>query len=70
MDMTHENTVPSGTAASETSQVQIKFITRTRKYIIPDVSILVPIRLKRAGLSEIINHLLGKGELCKHGLYL
>ncbi|KAJ1677448.1 ribosome biogenesis protein ytm1, partial [Spiromyces aspiralis] len=40
-------------------QVQILLVPRQTKYRIPDTPILVPGRLQRYGLSEIVNHLLG-----------
>jgi ribosome biogenesis protein YTM1 len=36
----------------------ISFFTRQKKYEISDSSILIPVNLKRRGLSEIINQLL------------
>ncbi|RHZ75295.1 hypothetical protein Glove_216g77 [Diversispora epigaea] len=43
----------------ENVQIQVRFITQQRKYAVTDSVILVPISLRRYGLSEIINHLLG-----------
>ncbi|CAG8490689.1 11502_t:CDS:2 [Ambispora gerdemannii] len=40
-------------------QIQVKFVTQQRKYAVADSAILVPAKLRRYGLSEIINHLLG-----------
>ncbi|RUP49005.1 NUC135 domain-containing protein [Jimgerdemannia flammicorona] len=45
----------------EVTQVQVRFVTQQRKYAVIDSAILVPARLKRYGLSEIVNHLLGSG---------
>ncbi|KAL1914936.1 uncharacterized protein VTP21DRAFT_7852 [Calcarisporiella thermophila] len=39
-------------------KVQVKFVTKNDKYVVPDTAILVPTRLKRYGLSEIVNHML------------
>ncbi|KAJ3189102.1 hypothetical protein HDU85_002727 [Gaertneriomyces sp. JEL0708] len=47
--------ISSVTAAD---QVQVRFHTRQTKYAVTDAAILVPARLRRYGLSEIINHLL------------
>ncbi|KAI8802622.1 WD40-repeat-containing domain protein [Cladochytrium replicatum] len=41
------------------AQVQVRFISRQPGVIAPETPILVPIELKRYGLSEIVNHLLG-----------
>ncbi|CAG8639628.1 4962_t:CDS:10 [Funneliformis caledonium] len=44
----------------ETSQeVQVRFVTKQPEFAVTDTPILVPAKLKRYGLSEIINHLLG-----------
>ncbi|RKO93953.1 WD40-repeat-containing domain protein [Blyttiomyces helicus] len=45
-------------SADRGPQVQVRFHTRQQKHAIPDTAILVPTRLRRFGLSEIINHLL------------
>ncbi|CAG8555185.1 7955_t:CDS:2 [Paraglomus occultum] len=39
-------------------QIQVRFTTKQRQYIVTDSAILVPTNLRRYGLSEIINHLL------------
>jgi ribosome biogenesis protein len=39
-------------------KVQVSFYSRQEEYAIQDTPILIPTRLKRSGLSEIINHLL------------
>ncbi|KAI9184259.1 ribosome biogenesis protein ytm1 [Blastocladiella emersonii ATCC 22665] len=44
------------------SQVQVKFYTAQTEYSVPGAAILVPTNFKRRGLSEVINHLLGKAE--------
>ncbi|KAJ3168688.1 WD repeat-containing protein 12, partial [Irineochytrium annulatum] len=38
---------------------RVRFSTRSKKYSITDAPILVPVSLRRFGLSEVINHLLG-----------
>ncbi|KAK9728215.1 ribosome biogenesis protein ytm1, variant 2 [Basidiobolus ranarum] len=43
----------------EGPQIQVRFTTRQTQYAVTDTPIVVPARLKRYGLSEIINHLLG-----------
>jgi ribosome biogenesis protein YTM1 len=43
-------------------QIQVRFKSRKESLAVPTDPILVPTRLKRFGLSEIINHLLGTGE--------
>ncbi|KAJ2618015.1 ribosome biogenesis protein ytm1 [Coemansia sp. RSA 1365] len=44
--------------ASE-AQMQIRLVTKQKKYEVPDTAIVVPQQLQRYGLSEIVNHLLG-----------
>ncbi|KAI8802082.1 WD40-repeat-containing domain protein [Cladochytrium replicatum] len=41
------------------AQVQVRFISRQPGAVAPETPILVPVELKRYGLSEIVNHLLG-----------
>ena len=43
------------------SQIQVRFKSRKEIHAVPETPILVPTRLRRYGLSEIINHLLGTG---------
>ena len=43
-------------------QIQVRFTTKQRQYIVTDSAILVPTNLRRYGLSEIINHLLATGK--------
>jgi len=40
---------------------QVRFVTAQERYRVPDAPIAVPVTLRRYGLSEIINHLLGFG---------
>lgn len=40
-------------------KVQIKFVTFIEKYQLPETTIYLPTHLRRHGLSEIVNHLLG-----------
>ncbi|KAJ3021352.1 WD repeat-containing protein 12 [Thoreauomyces humboldtii] len=52
---------PNGVQRQENgadAQVQVRFRTRQKHLAVTDTAILVPARLKRYGLSEIINHLL------------
>ncbi|RKP37954.1 WD40-repeat-containing domain protein [Dimargaris cristalligena] len=44
--------------STQESQVQVRFVTKSAKYTVPDVPLLVPIVLKRDGLSELVNFLL------------
>ncbi|KAI9142601.1 WD40-repeat-containing domain protein [Paraphysoderma sedebokerense] len=53
--MTEETT----TSTQGNPQVQVKFFTKQSQYVVTDTPILVPANLRRYGLSEIINHLLG-----------
>lgn len=46
----------------EDTRVQVRFVTQQRKYAITEAAIFVPARLRRYGLSEIVNHLLGAGK--------
>jgi ribosome biogenesis protein YTM1 len=41
------------------SQVRARFVSRTPEYVVTDAPIAVPTKLARAGLSEVVNHLLG-----------
>ncbi|KAL2913422.1 ribosome biogenesis protein ytm1 [Polyrhizophydium stewartii] len=49
----------SAAGAADNRKIQTVFFSRQAKYAVTDTPILVPTRLKRYGLSEIINHLLG-----------
>ncbi|KAI8816290.1 WD40-repeat-containing domain protein [Fimicolochytrium jonesii] len=54
----------AGAAAPKTDvQVQVRFRSRNKRYAVTDTAILVPARLRRYGLSEIINHLLEKTDM-------
>ncbi|ORZ00577.1 WD40-repeat-containing domain protein [Syncephalastrum racemosum] len=44
---------------ADQEQVQVRFTTTQQKYAVNDAPILVPSALKRFGLSEIVNNLLG-----------
>ncbi len=46
---------------SET-QIQVIFKSKTPHYAVPETPILIPTQLKKAGLSEIIHHLLDLGK--------
>ncbi|KJE96988.1 WD repeat domain-containing protein [Capsaspora owczarzaki ATCC 30864] len=41
------------------AEVQARFVTSDKRYTVTDKPFAVPTRLKRYGLSEVINHLLG-----------
>ncbi|GBG25623.1 Ribosome biosis protein WDR12-like [Hondaea fermentalgiana] len=43
-------------------QIRVKFTTRFSKYRVTETSIAVPLSLRRAGLSEVVNHLLGRED--------
>eukprot|EP00605_Chrysophyceae_sp_TOSAG23-4_P002028 GSChrysophyteH1.ASY1.ANO1.2246.1 assembled CDS len=47
-------------------QVRARFITKHSDYRISDVPISVPAKLGRRGLSEVINHLLGREDNDEH----
>mgnify|MGYP002384924660 CR=1 FL=1 len=40
------------------SQIQVKFVSVNGKHVVSDTPFSIPIRLRRYGLSEIINYLL------------
>jgi len=42
-------------ALVEGPQVQVRFVTQQRQYAIPETAIQTPARLRRYGLSQIIN---------------
>lgn len=78
--MTSNDPSPAATSATIASaqphtnkseaQVQVRFHTRQKKHAVTDTPILVPSRLRRYGLSEIINHLLATGKpLLYHNRY-
>ncbi|KAJ3157957.1 hypothetical protein HDU89_000336 [Geranomyces variabilis] len=59
MSPAHDNTATAGSAPSKgDAQVQVRFRTRQSQHAVADTAILVPAKLRRYGLSEIINHLL------------
>jgi ribosome biogenesis protein YTM1 len=55
--MVTSTTMDQGTAQNQ--QVQVRFIAQQEQYIVTDAPMLIPVHLKRYGLSEIVNHLLG-----------
>ncbi|OMJ08703.1 Ribosome biogenesis protein ytm1 [Smittium culicis] len=48
---------------SKAEQVQIRLVSKTSKYELPDTPLVVPTELKRFGLSEIVNHLLSNDPI-------
>ena len=40
------------------STVQVQFFTKESKYAIPETSLLLPVNLKRKGLTEVVHHFL------------
>lgn len=48
-------------ALARRPQIRVKFKTAVARFAVDDVSIAVPARFTRDGLSEVINHLLGLG---------
>ncbi|RKP27489.1 WD40-repeat-containing domain protein [Syncephalis pseudoplumigaleata] len=49
-------------SAAQNQQVQVRFIAEQEQYVVTDAPTLVPVHLKRYGLSEIVNHLLGTAD--------
>ncbi|KAI9592032.1 WD40-repeat-containing domain protein [Syncephalis fuscata] len=47
------------TKTTALQQIQVRFVAQQEKYAVTDAPTLVPVNLKRYGLSEIVNHLLG-----------
>ncbi|KAI8048537.1 WD40-repeat-containing domain protein [Syncephalis plumigaleata] len=47
---------------AQNQQVQVRFIAQQEQYVVTDAPMLVPVHLKRYGLSEIVNHLLGTAD--------
>ncbi|KAI9092171.1 WD40-repeat-containing domain protein [Phlyctochytrium arcticum] len=41
-------------------KIQVRFVTRQAQYAVPKTAILLPTTLTRRGLSEVVNHLLGR----------
>lgn len=61
MNVEQENTAGGDGVAMEEPTVEVRFVTRLgAEYRVPDVPFSVPVRLTRHGLSEIVNHLLGR----------
>ena len=61
MSMEQENPTGGDGMAMEEPTVEVRFVTRLgAEYRVPDVPCSVPVRLTRHGLSEIVNHLLGR----------
>jgi hypothetical protein len=48
--------------SSEQEQVQVRFTTQQPEYAVSDAAILLPSNIKKEGLSEIVNNLLGLGK--------
>ncbi|KAI0232828.1 ribosome biogenesis protein ytm1 [Massospora cicadina] len=44
------------------NQIQVKFVTSLENYRMPETLIFLPTHLRRYGLSEVVNHLLGLGS--------
>ena len=44
------------------TQVRVRFVSRSPDYVVTDAPIAVPTNLGRRGLSEVINHLLGRKD--------
>lgn len=55
--------------STEQEQVQVRFITQQPEYAVSDSAILVPSNLKKDGLSEIVNSLIGLGKKSRFCLY-
>lgn len=52
----------AGGADAEVREVLVKFVTSFAEARVPAAAISLPGNLNRAGLSQVINHLLGRGE--------
>lgn len=55
---TYTNQQAGSWASDENAEIQVRFETQQKKYSVTDKPFSVPTRLKRYGLSEVINHLL------------
>ena len=61
MSVEQENTAGGDAIVAEEPTVEVRFVTRLgAEYRVPDMPFRVPVRLTRHGLSEIVNHLLGR----------
>ncbi len=49
----------ASSSAPDEPQVEVRFTTRLEEHRVTDAPIQLPTRLTRAGLSEVVNHLLG-----------
>ena len=54
--------------ASDVAKVQVKFRTTMERYQVTEKPFSVPVNLNRRGLSQVINHLLGKSMFYHFGL--
>lgn len=48
---------------SDSDEVRVRFVTQDASIRVVDTPFAVPITLARYGLSQIVNHLLGRGKL-------
>lgn len=52
----------AATGAAAGADVRVRFVTKLDEYRVTETPFAVPARLTRRGLSEVVNHLLGRGE--------
>lgn len=45
--------------SDQQQRIRVRFVTKFDEYRVTDVAISVPLKLNRAGLSEVVHHLLG-----------
>lgn len=48
-------------AGAADAKVRVSFVTKHDQYRIPETGMLLPANLRRYGLSEVVNHILGRG---------
>jgi len=53
---------PTTTAVQPSGQLRVRFTTEWARYKVTETPFSVPLRLTRSGLSDVINHLLARGE--------
>lgn len=54
-------------ASSEGAEILVKFVTQFDDIRVPASALSVPASLNKAGLSQVIGHILGDGACC--GMY-
>jgi hypothetical protein len=62
-------TMPESASNLHDKKMEIVFKSKSMKYSIADTPVFIPIKLKRYGLSQVINHLLSLGMYLSRSCY-